>query len=160
MSGTVLFSKQMIDKYMEVALNECKKRTAPYEVPVGCLIVDNKSKLIVEKTINQNIQDNSCVSHAEILCLEKTFQKLKNWKLNDYSMFATLEPCLMCFGALINARIGNLYIGLPNSKTGFFSKYNLDYKNKVKINVVFNIHAKKIKILLQDFFGELRKNQK
>ena len=98
----------MIEKFMKEALKEARKAYEKEEVPIGAVIVkDNK---IIARAHNLRESKKQACAHAEIIVIEKTCKKLGAWRLEDCDLYVTLEPCVMCAGAIINARIKNLYI--------------------------------------------------
>ena len=143
-------------KYMKMAINEAVKAFNKNEIPVGCVIV--KDNLVVAKAHNLREINNLVTSHAEILAITKANKKLKSWRLDDCDIYVTLEPCAMCSGAIIQARIKNLYFGAYDLKAGACgSVLNLfSYPFNHKVNVVGGILEDECKKLLQDFFKTLR----
>ena len=143
-------------KYMKMAINEAVKAFNKNEIPVGCVIV--KDNLVVAKAHNLREINNLVTSHAEILAITKANKKLKSWRLDDCDIYVTLEPCAMCSGAIIQARIKNLYFGAYDLKAGACgSVLNLfSYPFNHKVNVVGGIIEDECKKLLQDFFKTLR----
>ena len=113
----------MIEKFMEIALKQALKARNKDEVPVGAVIVkDNK---IIAKSFNKKESKKCAIYHAEILAIQKASKKLKNWNLSGCSIFITKEPCLMCYGAILSSRIGNIYFGAFDKKYGMqVEKYN------------------------------------
>lgn len=146
---------------MKVALKEASKAYSKEEVPVGAVIVkDNK---IIARAHNLKETNLNAVSHAEILAIQKACKKLGSWRLTDCDMYVTLEPCTMCTGALINARIRKLYIGTNDPKTGACgSKINLieDIEFNHKIEIERDIMQKECEKILKDFFKTLRERNK
>lgn len=150
----------MIEYYMNLALNEAQKAYKKEEVPIGAIIVkDNK---VIAKAHNLKEKNNQACAHAEILAIQKACKKLNAWRLEECDMYVTLEPCPMCAGAIINARIKNLYIGAMDPKGGAVgSKLNLlsDYQFNHKVNVEKGILAEECSNIMKDFFKELRKKK-
>ena len=102
--------------FMRLALKQAKKAFAADEVPVGAVIVlDGK---VIARAYNQKETRNRCTAHAEILAIEKAEKKLGTWHLDGAEMYVTLEPCPMCAGAIAGARIGKLYFGAYEPKSG------------------------------------------
>jgi len=101
--------------YMNQALKEAEKAYQKLEVPVGAIIV--KDGKIIARAYNQKEMKTDTTKHAEILAIQKASKKLKSWRLIDCEMYVTLEPCTMCAGAIINARIKEVYIGTKDPKT-------------------------------------------
>ncbi len=122
------------------------------EVPVGCLIVkDNK---IIYKSHNLKYSKNSPIYHAEINSIIGANKILNSMYLNECSMYVTLEPCIMCAGAIFEARIKNLFIGASNPYKGFFSNnYHKTYEN---INIYW-LNDFKCEYLLNSFFKKKKK---
>ncbi|MBO5398239.1 MAG: tRNA adenosine(34) deaminase TadA [Clostridia bacterium] len=149
------------EKFMKEALKEANKAYNKEEVPVGAVIVkDNK---IIARAHNLKETSLNAVSHAEILAIQKACKKLGCWRLTDCDMYVTLEPCAMCSGALINARIRKLYIGTNDPKTGACgSKLNLleDVTFNHKIEIERNVLQKECETILKDFFKFLRERNK
>ena len=147
--------------YMNIALNEAKKAYNELEVPVGAIIVKNGK--IIAKAYNEKEKKHDTTKHAEILAIQKASKKLKNWRLYDCDMYVTLEPCSMCAGALIQARLRKVYIGAIDEKTGSCgSVLNLleDYKFNHKVDIEYGVCKKECENILKDFFKNLRKNKK
>ena len=149
----------MEEKFMREALKEAQKAFDKDEVPVGAVIVkDNK---IIARAHNIKELKHDATSHAEILAIQKACKKLGAWRLSDCDMYVTLEPCSMCAGALINARIRKLYIGTQDDKTGACgSVLNLlEYKFNHKIEVEKYILKDECEAILKNFFKNLRKRK-
>ena len=149
------------EKFMNEALKEAKKAYKKLEVPVGCVIVrDGK---IIARGHNLKETKKDTTKHAEIIAIQKASKKLEAWRLLDCDMYVTLEPCSMCAGALIQARIKKVYIGTMDEKTGACgSVLNLleDYKFNHKVEVERGICKNDCEKILKDFFKELRKVKK
>lgn len=105
----------MDKQFMEKAIVLAKKAQKRDEVPVGAVIV--KDGKVVAKAYNKREHLHDATAHAEILAIKKACKKLKDFRLLDCDMYVTLEPCMMCLGAIINARISNLYFGAFNNKS-------------------------------------------
>ncbi|MCB9497955.1 MAG: nucleoside deaminase [Erysipelotrichaceae bacterium] len=104
------------EKYMRAALREADKALAIDEVPIGCVIV--KDDHIISRGFNRRETTNDPTAHAEIIAIRKASQKLKNWRLEDCELFVTIEPCIMCSGAIIQSRISRVYFGACDIKGG------------------------------------------
>lgn len=149
------------EKFMKEALKEAKKAYEKLEIPVGAVIV--KEGKIIARAHNLKESKHDTTKHAEILAIQKASKKLESWRLIDCDMYVTLEPCSMCAGALINARIRKLYIGTLDEKTGACgSVLNLfeDYKFNHKIEIEKGIMQKECEEILKNFFKDLRKIKK
>ena len=104
------------EKYMRAALREAKKAYALGEVPIGCVLVaDDK---IIARGYNRRKTDKNTLSHAETNAIRKASKKTGDWRLEQCTMYVTLEPCQMCSGAIVQARIPKVYIGTMNPKAG------------------------------------------
>ena len=151
----------MEEKFMKEALKEAKKAYEKMEVPIGAVIVkDNK---IIARAHNLRETKQKATAHAEILAIEKACNKIGAWRLENCDMYVTLEPCPMCAGAIINARIKNLYIGAMDEKGGAVgSKINLlkDIKLNHEVEVVNGILKDECSKILKEFFKELRQGEK
>ena len=106
----------LMDKFMEAAYKEACKARDEDEVPVGCIIV--KDGKIIARAHNRKEKTNDPMGHAEILCIRKACKKVDDWYLKDCELYVTLEPCVMCVGAIINARISKVYYGISDLKGG------------------------------------------
>lgn len=145
------------EKFMIEALKEAKKAYKKLEIPVGAIIV--KDGTIISRAHNVKEERNDTTKHAEIIAIQKASKKLENWRLNDCEMYVTLEPCAMCAGAIIQARIKKVYIGTMDEKTGACgSVLNLlqDYKFNHIVEFEEGVLKEKSEKLLKDFFKELR----
>ena len=109
---------------MKAALKEAEKAERKEEVPIGCVIV--KDGKIFARAHNLRQTKRLATAHAEILAIEKACRKIKDWRLDGYEIFITLEPCAMCAGAIANARISKVYFGAYEKKGGgAVSKFNI-----------------------------------
>ena len=151
----------MEEKFMREALKEAKKAYDKLEVPVGCVIV--KDGKIIARGHNVKETKKDTTKHAEMIAIQKASKKLDSWRLLDCEMYVTLEPCSMCAGAIINARIKKIYIGTLDEKTGAAgSVLNLfeDYTFNHKVEVETGILKIDCEMILKKFFKELRKLKK
>ena len=151
----------MEEKFMKMALKEAKKAYDKLEISVGAVIV--KDGEVIAKAHNLKETKYDTTKHAEILAIQKASKKLESWRLLDCEMYVTLEPCSMCAGAIINARIKKLYIGTLDSKTGAAgSVLNLfeDYPFNHKVELETGILQKECESILKKFFKELRQEKK
>lgn len=149
------------EKYMKEALKQAQKAYEKGEIPVGAVIV--KEHKIIARAYNEKEYKLDTTKHAEILAIQKASKKLKSWRLQDCDMYVTLEPCSMCAGALIQARIRKLYIGTMDKKTGACgSVLNLleDYTFNHKVEYETGILQEECENKLKDFFKMLRKVKK
>lgn len=104
------------EKYMKEAIKQAKKAYALGEVPIGCVIV-YKDKIIA-RGYNRRNTDKNTLAHAEITAINKASKKLGDWRLEECSLYVTLEPCQMCSGAIVQARITEVIMGSMNPKAG------------------------------------------
>lgn len=112
------------EKFMKAALKEAEKAERKEEVPIGCVIV--KDGKIFARAHNLRQTKRLATAHAEVLAIEKACRKIKDWRLDGYEIFITLEPCAMCAGAIANARISKVYFGAYEKKGGgAVSKFNI-----------------------------------
>ncbi len=149
------------ERYMKEALKEAKKAADKLEVPVGCVIV--KDGKIIAKAHNQKETKTDTTKHAEVIAIQKKKKKLESWRLLDCEMYVTLEPCSMCAGALIQARIKKVYIGTMDVKTGACgSVLNLlqDYPFNHIVEIETGIEKEACERVLKDFFKKLREMKK
>ncbi len=144
------------EKFMKEALKEAKKAYKKEEIPVGAIIVKNGK--IIARGHNLKELKNSGISHAEILAIQKANKKLKAWRLEECEMYITLEPCMMCMGAIINSRIKKIYIGTLDPKTGSCkSVINIEnYKFNHTVEIETGILKDECEYILKDFFKMLR----
>jgi len=141
------------EKWMNLALVQARIAQEKGEVPVGAVLVHNG--ILVAKAHNQPISTNDASAHAEIQLIRSAGQILKNYRLTGNSIYVTLEPCAMCLGALIHARVERIIYGAHDPKSGVCgSSENLINANcfNHKINVVGGIFENKSKKLLKEFF--------
>lgn len=148
----------MHEKFMKEALKEAMKAYKIEEVPIGAVIV--KDGKIIARAHNRRESKKQACAHAEILAIEKACKKLGAWRLTGCDMYVTLEPCCMCAGAIINARIAKLYIGAMEPKFGSVGS-KIDLINDVKFNhtvkVEKGILEEECASCMKQFFKELRK---
>lgn len=104
------------EKYMKQALRQAKKAEALGEVPIGC-VIEYQGKIIA-RGYNRRMTDYSALAHAEIIAIKKACKKMGDWRLEDCTLYVTLEPCPMCAGAIIQARIPKVVMGCMNPKAG------------------------------------------
>ncbi len=152
----------MIDKglqrdFMNTALDQAKKAAARGEVPVGAVVVKEKEIIAQAHNLRETKQEPG--AHAEMLALKKAARKLDSWRLEDCSLFVTLEPCLMCAGALLQARISMLVYGAKDPKNGAVdSLYSVlgDERLNHQVKVISGKMAEESSRLLKNFFQDLR----
>ena len=148
-------------KFMKIALKEAKKAYDIEEIPVGAIIV--KDGKIISRGYNKKEIKQDTTQHAEIIAIQKASKKLGTWRLEGCTMYVTLEPCVMCTGALIQSRIDRVVIGTMDPKTGACgSVLNIlkDYKFNHIVENKTGVAEEECKKILQDFFKELRRTKK
>lgn len=144
--------------FMEEALKEAQKAYKKGEVPVGCVIVYNNE--IIARAHNTRHKNKSAIDHAEIKAIKKANKKLNAWMLDDAVLYVTLEPCLMCAGAIFQSRIKRVVYGANEPKFGAFGSI-LDvssdtYKFNHKVLVTKGLKELESSSLLKNFFKEIR----
>lgn len=156
------FAGNIMDEYfMKEALKEAYKAYKLNEVPIGAIIVRNNQ--IVGRGYNQKETLKDATLHAEISAIKDACKNLGGWRLPGCTMYVTLEPCSMCAGALVNARVENLIIGTRDYKTGACgSVINIVQTEEFnhKIHIAFGVLEEECSNLLKKFFIELRNNKK
>ena len=146
------------EKYMKEAIKQAKKAALVGDVPIGCVIV-HQDKIIARGYNKRNLKKTT-LAHAELLAIEKASKKLGDWRLEDCTMYITLEPCQMCAGAIIQARIPKVVVGAMNKKAGCAgSVLNLFQIPQFNHQVIFEngILEEECSEMLSDFFKQLRK---
>jgi len=142
---------------MELALAEARMAAEAGEVPVGALVINNGE--IVGRAGNRNLRDHDPTAHAEILALRQAAQHLGNHRLTGCTLYATIEPCAMCAGAVIHARIARLVYGAKDPKAGAAGSI-LEVINHPRLNhkmeVVPGVLGDRCSEILQDFFRRRR----
>lgn len=146
------------EKFMKLALKQAEKAMKNQEVPVGCVIV--KDGKIIGTGYNKKELKKCSVYHAEIIAIEKACKKIGDWRLGDCTLYATMEPCVMCAGAILNHRIKNVVYGVGEENFGACGG-GIDVLNNVDLNSRTNVKNGVLKdeclLLLQNFFKERRK---
>ena len=141
---------------MELALKQAYLASQQGEIPVGCVIVQNNK--IIAAAHNTCETNSNCTQHAEINAINSALAILNKKSLEDCDMYVTVEPCPMCAGAIINAKIKRLYIGAPEPKSGCFgsvSDFNMLSFNH-KVEVYHGINEEESGQLMKDFFKDKR----
>lgn len=142
--------------FMELALKEAQKALQRNEVPVGAVVVCGDELIVCAGNLRE--REQNLLAHAEILAIQKASKKRNSWRLENCRMYVSLEPCLMCMGAIIQARFTHLFYACSDPKMGFSSYYSLDQREswKHKIQISSGIKHDQSSILLKDFFKKLR----
>lgn len=133
--------------YMNIAIKEAKKAYKYEEVPVGAVIVkDNK---VIAKAYNKKEKTKNVTKHAEIIAISRACKKLKNWRLEDCEIYVTMEPCMMCSGAIDQSRIKKIVYGVKNENYGSTDQL----KN---VEIISQVCEKECRELVQSFFKKRR----
>ena len=144
-------------KYMKEALQQAKKAYALGEVPIGCVIVYEDK--IIARGYNRRNTDKNTLAHAEITAINRASKKIGDWRLEDCTLYVTLEPCQMCAGAIVQSRITNVVMGCMNPKAGcggsILNILEMPEFNH-QVNVLRGVMEEECSQILQDFFKELR----
>lgn len=149
------------EKYMKAAIREAKKAYKLDEVPIGCVIVQNDK--IIARGYNRRNTDKNTLAHAEMSAIKKASKKTGDWRLEDCTMYVTLEPCQMCAGAIVQSRLGKVVIGSMNPKAGCAgSVINLlqmkQFNHQVEMET--GVLEEECSTMLSGFFQELREKKK
>ena len=146
------------ERYMRQAITLAKKAAANGDVPIGCVIV-YEGKVIARGYNRRNV-DKTTLAHAEIMAIKKASKVLGDWRLEDCTMYVTLEPCQMCAGAIVQARIPRVVVGAMNPKAGcagsVINLLQMDGFNH-KAELTSGVLVDECRTMLQDFFKEMRK---
>ena len=145
------------EKYMKEAIRQARKAYALGEVPIGCVIVYQER--IIGRGYNRRNTDKNTLAHAEITAINKASRKMGDWRLEDCTLYVTLEPCQMCAGAIVQARITEVVMGSMNPKAGCGgSILNIlempEFNHQVQVRR--GVLAEECTQMLTDFFKELR----
>ena len=147
-----------LEYFMKQAIDLAQKAYNLNDIPIGAVVVKNEK--IIGKGYNQVKLLNDPTAHAEIIAITSAANTIKNWQLKDCEIFTTLEPCIMCSGAIINSRIKNIYFGAYDKKFGGCSSlYNIcnDLRLKHRCGIKGGIMEIDCKWIIDDFFQKLRK---
>ncbi len=149
------------EKYMKEAIRQARKAWKMNEVPIGCVIV--REDRIIARGYNRRNTDKNTLAHAELLAIRKASRAVGDWRLEDCTMYITLEPCQMCAGAIVQARIPRVVIGSRNPKAGCAgSILNLldvpAFNHQVELTE--GVLEEECSALMTDFFRELRERRK
>lgn len=149
------------EKYMNEALKQAKKAYALGEVPIGCVIVHHGK--IIARGYNRRNTDKNTLSHAEITAIHKASKRLGDWRLEECTLYVTLEPCQMCAGAIVQARVTRVVMGSMNAKAGCGgSILNIlempEFNHQVE--VTRGVMEEQCSNMLKEFFIELRQKNK
>lgn len=143
--------------FMGLALKEAKKAELIDEVPIGAVIVHEGK--VIAKAHNKRVSTNRTIAHAEILAIEKANKKIGSWRLEDMTLYVTIEPCPMCAGAILQSRVKRVVFGSRDYKAGAVgSVFNLfDYQFNHTVEITCGILEEDCSKTVKDFFKRLRK---
>jgi tRNA(adenine34) deaminase len=144
---------------MRLAIQEARKAQEKGEVPVGAIIVAQNGE-VLSRAHNETIARNDPTAHAEILALRKAAHRIKNYRLIKTKIYVTIEPCIMCAGALIHARVQEVVFGIPDPKWGgLHSLYSLGEDGRLnhRLKVTSGIMGCECEEIIQSFFKKKRK---
>ena len=145
---------------MKEAIKEAKKAQAKGEVPIGAVIVYEDK--IISRGHNQKETTKKATAHAEIIAIEKACKKLGDWRLNDCDLYVTVEPCLMCCGAIIQSRVRKLVYGAKNDKFGHVESVDKILENSSHnhtVEIEGKVCEEEATEILQEFFQNNRKSK-
>lgn len=149
------------EKYMKEAIRQAKKALALNEVPIGCVIVCEEK--IIGRGYNRRMTDHTTLAHAEIIAIRKACRKIGDWRLENCRIYITLEPCPMCAGAIVQARIPEVVIGCMNPKAGcagsvldLLRQEGFNHRCEVKTGIL----GENCSQMMRLFFRELREKEK
>ncbi|MBQ4472743.1 MAG: tRNA adenosine(34) deaminase TadA [Lachnospiraceae bacterium] len=149
------------ERYMREAIRQARKAAAIYDVPIGCVIVHEGK--IIARGYNRRNADKSTLAHAEILAIRKAMKKIGDWRLEECTMYVTLEPCQMCSGAIVQARIPRVVIGAMNPKAGCAGSI-LNILEMPQFNhqceVVRGVLGEECSEMMSEYFKDLRIRKK
>ena len=146
---------------MKQAIMQAKKALMLNEVPIGCIIVYEDK--VIARGYNRRVTDHSTLAHAEINAIKKACKVIGDWRLEDCTIYVTLEPCPMCAGAIVQARIPRVVIGCMNPKAGCAGSV-LDMLHEDgfnhQVDVTTGVLQDECSGMMKSFFADLRKNHK
>jgi len=149
------------EKFMKAAMAQAKKGAEIGEVPIGCVIV--REGKIIARGYNKRKNDKNTLSHAELIAINKACKKTGDWRLEDCVLYVTLEPCQMCAGAIVQARIPLVVIGCKNEKAGcagsILNLFKVDKFNH-QVDTIEGVLEEECSFMLTDFFKGLRQRLK
>lgn len=148
------------ERYMKEAVKQAQKARMLGEVPIGCIIVHNDK--IIARGYNRRMTDQNTLSHAEVIAIKKACKKIGDWRLEECTMYVTLEPCPMCAGAIVQSRLPKVIIGCMNPKAGcagsvldMFHEDGFNHQVETEVGVLEEICSE----MLKSFFKDLRKKK-
>lgn len=160
MRGKTMIRLTTDEKYMKEAIRQARKAEALGEVPIGC-VIEYEGK-IIGRGYNRRMVDKTVLAHAEIIAIRKACKKMGDWRLEGCTMYVTLEPCPMCAGAIVQARIPTVVIGSMNPKAGCAGSvmdllHEDGFNHQVETRT--QVLGEECSQMLSDFFRQLRKKK-
>lgn len=153
-------SREQDEKFMRQALAQARKARALDEVPIGCVIIYEGT--VIARGYNRRNTDKNTLAHAELIAIRRASKRLGDWRLEGCTMYITLEPCQMCAGAIVQARVSRVVVGSMNPKAGCAGSV-LDLLHVPKFNhqveLTQGVLAEECSQMLSDFFRQLRENK-
>ena len=147
------------EKYMKEAIRQAKKAYALKEVPIGCVIVYQDK--IIARGYNRRTIDKNTLAHAELIAIRKASRKMDDWRLEECTMYVTLEPCQMCSGAIVQSRMKKVVVGCMNPKRDVQVDFNLlqvpQFNHQVELEI--GVLEEECSQLMKSFFRELREEK-
>lgn len=149
------------EKYMKEAIRQAEKAWKIEEVPIGCVIVYEGK--VIGRGYNRRTTDKNPLAHAEMAAIKKASKKMGDWRLEDCTLYVTLEPCQMCSGAIVQARVKRVVIGCMNPKAGcagsILNLLQVDRFNH-QVEITSGVLEEECSQMMKGFFKELREKQK
>lgn len=149
------------EKYMKQAIKLAKKAWKIEEVPIGCVIVHEGK--VIGRGYNRRTTDKNPLAHAELIAIKKASKKIGDWRLEDCTLYVTLEPCQMCSGAIVQARVKKVVVGCMNPKAGcagsILNLLQVDRFNH-QVELETGILEEECSEMMKSFFKELREKRK
>jgi len=146
------------EKFMRLAIEQAKLAEAEGEVPIGAVVVCNGE--VIGRGYNRKNSGKSALKHAEIVAIEDASKVIGDWRLDECSLYVTLEPCLMCAGAIIHARVRNVFFGTTEPKFGgvvsLANTFDIEKLNH-KVNYAGGLFAEEISAMMKAFFRNIRR---
>jgi len=141
----------MEKKFMKLAFKQAEKAYKHGEMPVGAIVVKNGK--VIGMGYNKKEKTKNAIMHAEIIAIKNACKKSNDWRLNDCEIYVTLEPCVMCMGAIVESRIKKVYCGIKNNKTHL---NNQQICNNENIELQYGILENDIFFQVKEFFSNIR----
>lgn len=155
-----LIQQKQDERFMKEAIRQAKKALALGDVPIGC-VIEYEGK-IIGRGYNRRMADKTVLAHAELIAIKKACRKMGDWRLEGCTMYVTLEPCPMCAGAIVQARIPSVVIGCMNPKAGcagsvldMLHEEGFNHQAETRIGIL----GETCSAMLSDFFRNLRKKK-